>query len=79
MAKLSAKSIQFIMYDGSKTSITTTYKVGNCKLTDDDLTTLNELRRVSREHHLTIDLRNPSAYVFDADMATLIPPQKITA
>ena len=75
MAKLSAKSVQFIMYNGKETSITTTYKVGNCKLTDNDLATLNRLREVSREHVVIIDLRKPSEHNMDADTAALIPPQ----
>ena len=58
MAKLSAKSVQFIDTAGNKTFIVTTYKVGNCKLTDNDLTTLNELRTISREHPVIIDTRH---------------------
>ncbi len=61
MAKLSAKTTILITTDVlnvKSTTTTTTYKVGNCILSDDDIDTLVRLGQLSKEHPVTVDLRS---------------------
>ncbi len=60
MAKLSAKGVQFVYKDGHKSDVTVVYRVGNCKLSEHDLSTLLELREICITHPVIIDLRKES-------------------
>ncbi len=60
MVKLSAKTTVLITTDilnVKSTTTTTTYRVGNCTLSDTDIETLFNLGRISKENPVTVDQR----------------------